>query len=705
MIMKRIIYALPVIASFMLVSCRQELEGTLYRPNTDDAKEIHFNVSSLVKTFAEDDKAGIIELSVVRPGNLGNHTVFLAQMGSDENVFSFPESATIADGDYSVVVPVLVDLKKCVKGSSYATTLYIVARDQATGNYGVKNNQYADAVDISVSIELTWEPLMIVDEETGEEVQQTATYTYDGFWHGVSDRLPVEKAACEDIIYRVSGWGTSETYFMWQVKDDGSCVVPKQNTGYFNSSYNQYIFVSDYPNNVNGNYSYKSYPCTFDGDRTYSFTLIYYREGSTGNFGHGVETLRFDNIKPDRPSVSIIYEGVDSTSTGFIGADVRFKPNATTKSYKAGFFEGMVEKDDLEGLADAMDKDEPCGAIRVETMYSANTQNWNLPRGPVTVVVVPYDQDGGRGETTSLLFTFDPEDLYGVKILESHFTNDSSNESYNPQTSLHGLVRCENLTRGWYVCMKTSGWNTQIKSKTAEEVIMGGTEMAAAFISAANSKSGRALHYTTLSSGTEYTLAMLLENQYGERKLLVMSAKTASASSSTAVDDFDKNVTMDDFIGSYLMTVGVGGSMASTSDKTFRVDIDRMDENRVVISGLASPIDGFVPMMIAYYDSIRHCLVLDSQNTGIYNGNYVQFSMYTGKSYSYSSGGFVLGMVDGNVNWVSSPDYTIAAVGYVFLNFNSPVAGADSYLGVLDSKVFVSPVMEPLEKAVSAITE
>jgi len=705
MMMKRFIHILAALALASLYSCSQDIEGTLYRPNTDDAKEIHFNVKKLVKSFSENEKAGLIELSVVRPGNLGAHTVYLAQMGSDENVFSFPESATIADGDYSVVVPILVDLKSCVKGSSYATTLYIVARDQATGNYGVKNSQYADAVDVSVSIDLTWEPLMVQDDETGEYVQQTATYTYNAFWTGSTERMPVEKAVCEDKIYRVSCWGTTETYYMWMVNSDGTCVVPKQNTGYYNSTYGQYINVSDYPNNLNGSYSYKSYPCTFDGDRTYSFTLIYYRDGSTGNFGHGVETLVFDNIRPDKPQVDILYAGIDSTATGFVGADVTFKPNSSTKTFKAGFFEGAVDAADIAAKADSIDVDAECGAIRVETFYSANTQNWALPHGPNTIVVVPYDEDGNRGETSYLLFTFDPEDNYSVKVIEATFSNDSSNESYNPKSSLHGLLKCENLVRGWYTCRKTSGWNSLLKTKSAEEIILMGSEMSAAFIASANSSAGRAIHYTTLEAGTDYTLAILLENEYGERKTVVMSARTASASSSTVIDDFDTSVSMRDFIGSYLMTVGVGGSMSSTTEKTYRVDIDRMDDNRVVISGLASPIDGFDPMAIGYYDSVRHCLVLDSQNVGMHDGNYVQFAMYTGTSYSYSSGGFLLGIVDGNINWVSSPDYTTNAVGYVFLNFNSSVAGSASYQGVLDSKVFVSPVMEPLDNAVADVTE
>lgn len=674
-----------------VLSCSKDAVGTFYRPNSDDGKEIHFAVSSLEKTFAEGEKSGVIELTVVRPGTSGTHEIMLSQMSGDEDKFSFPEKVTISEGKYSAVVPIIVDLTRCAKGSAYSTTIYIVGRDQATGNYGVKNALYSDAVKVTAQIELEWEPLMVIDEATGELTQQTATYTYNGFWSGTSENLPVEKAVSEDLIYRVSGWGTSETYFMWSVNPDNTCVVPKQNTGYFNSTYNQYILVSDYPSNgTNTGYTYNSYPCTYDGSRTFSFNLIYYREGSTGNFGKGVETLVFNSAKDRSAAVSLVYEGVDSLATGFVGARLRFTPNSYARRYDVIFYDGI---DDDKVETDSL------------TFYEASVDTWNLSEGPHTLRAVAYDESGEKGLESTIVFTFDPGKKYCVNVREFTFECDASNETYDPTKSLHYVIKTDNLAKGYYLCAKESYWNTNLKKYSLEELIeMNGTVMSDAYINSANGAKGRSSYYTSLTSGTTYKLGMLLINKYGEKTALLAEAATASMSSDSGIGDFDKNATLEDFLGSYLMSAGVGSSTTSTVDMVFRVDINKMDANRVVISGLASPISGFDPQVVAYYDALRHCLVVDPQYVCEYGENYAQFALYTGTSYVYATGAFLLGIVDGEVVWVSSPDYpSYTFTGYTFMLFSSLPANSASYTkSIVDSKVFVGPTLSPLESMVAS---
>lgn len=686
----------------LAASCVQQLEGTLYRPNADDSKEIHFSVASVAKSFPEAEKSGIIELAIVRPGSSGRHELQLAQMGADEGVFSFPETVAIEDGKYSVTVPVLVDLGSCVKGSSYSTCIYIVGRDQATGNYGARNASYSDAVDVSASIDLTWEPLMVTDPATGEQVQQKATYNYNGLWKGSSYGLPVEKAVCEDLIYRLSGWGTNETTLMWLVKEDGSCVLPKQNTGYYNSSYGQYIYVSDYPSNTNGSYSYKSYPCTWDGDRTYSFTTIYYREGSTGNFGHGVETIVFESLEAKVPSVQIEYQGIDSTATGFVGAKLDFSPNEEARSYAVAFFSSVLDKDAIANVADSL----AAGAApakeadRIETLYGNDTRSWSLSNGPHTIVAVAFDAAGARGETTSKTFTFDPEGLYSVKISKISLVNDPSDENYDPTTTLRFTIAAQGLVKGWYRILKTSQWESYRKTMTDEEILLKGTEMSATVITNILKPSGRVSHYNTLSSGTEYTIGVLMENEYGDRITGFASGKTASRSSDSALDDFRPVTSVEEFLGSYLLNVGVGSSLSSTTDRTFRVDINKMDSNRVIITGLGSSITDFDPMVMAYFDSVRKCLVLDCQNLGKFAGNYIRLAFYTGKAYVYSNNSFLLGWVEDELVWLNDPAASNTFVGYTFMEFSSEDANSNTYLkSVVGSKVFTNPVMTPLERA------
>lgn len=665
-------------------SCNKDADGTLYRPNSDDGKEIHFSVSELSKTFPDGERFGVMEISIVRPGTKGDHEIFLSQMGADEQVFTIPESVVIKDGEYMAVVPVIVDLTKCVKGASYGTNIYISGRDQATGNYGVKNDKYSDAIALSAEIEIGWEPLMRLDAETGEMVQQTATYNYAGYWKGRSTHLPVEIARTEgdQTIYRVSSWGTNNVTFTWVVNSDKTCIVPKQNTGIFNSSYGQYIMVSDYPTNgSSASYTYQSYPCTWDGERTYSFSLIYYREGSTGSFGKGVETIVFEDPADRIASVDITYEGVDSTSTGFIGAKLRLTPNGYTGKYDVDIFNGV---------------DTSAEPVLSQTLFEESRVSWNLSKGPHAVRAIAFDTEGVPGDTTVLTFTFDPDSTFCVQVQDFTFITDDE----EPTSSIRGKIQTKNLVRGYYSCMTEAGWTSTLKKQTKEEYLRTRTPMSDDFITKANSKSGRTIKYNGLSSNTVYILAMLLENEYGEAILVERSVKTASKSEDSGVDAFDKTATLDSFIGSYLMTCGVGSSKSSATEMTFRTDITKMNDNKVIISGLASPIAGFEPEAVAYFDSQRHCLVLDPQSVGKYDGCYAQLAMYTGSSYVYASGAFLLGIVDGKIAWVSSPDYTsYTFIGYTYMKFSSlPPSSATYMKEIVDTKVFINPSMEPLEK-------
>lgn len=704
--MKRILYTILCAAAALLpASCSQELEGTLYRPNSDDGKEIHFSVKAMTKTFPQDDRSGIMELSIVRPGTKGDHTVGLAQMGTDENIFSFPESVTIHDGEYGATVPVLVDLGECMKGSSYTTCIYIVSRDQATGNYGAKNTQYSDAVDIEISLELEWQPYMVNDPETGEPVQQTATYTYDAYWHGTSTGLLVEKADCDEMFFRLLDWGTKNVKFMWQVKEDGSCIVPKQNTGVYNDTYGQYIYVSDYPHNIYGSttYSYKNYPCTANEERNFfSFTLIYYREESTGNFGHAVETVSFDDRQAKVPSVDIEYLGVDSTATGFVGAKVAFKPQQGAKSVRAAFFPGQIDEDAIQAAGESLKTgDDVEDAIRTETIFAYDERSWSLPHGPITIVAVAFDENGESGNTQSLLFTFDPEGEYSVKVRTFRLYCDLYNETYDPTKSLFTEIHTENLAGGWYATMKLSDWKTATRSRTVSDYLKTRTPMDATYLSRANGK-GRTGTYTSLASNTEYIFVALLVNKYGEEKFVSDTCFTAAASSDSGIDQFRSDVTLDSFTGSYLCTVGVGEKLSSTTDMTIRVDINRMDDNRVIISGLASPIADFNPVIVAYFDAVRHCLVLDSQNVGTYGGHYAQFSFYTGTSYVFS-GCYLLGWIGDELVWLNAPDSKYNYVGYTFMEFSTENPSSATYLkSIVDTKVFVHPTMKVLEKNVNS---
>ena len=86
--------------------------------------------------------------------------------------------------------------------------------------------------------------------------------------------------------------------------------------------------------------AYASYPCTFDGESTFSFYLIYYV--SSGYFAQGTEKLVFDTDIDTTPVVEIAFEGIETTSTGFKAPKLHFSPNEYTKYYKAAVVAGDI---------------------------------------------------------------------------------------------------------------------------------------------------------------------------------------------------------------------------------------------------------------------------------------------------------------------------------------------------------------------------
>ena len=223
-------------------ACSQTQEGDQYTPNKDDAKAIHFIQSSIQKEFPQDAVQGVINVEIARPGNKGAYKVYLTTKDDDYELFSVPAEATIPDGSHSVTVPVEVDLSNFVMGSNYKTTLYISSREARPGDNAAQVAQYSDKVTLSATYELEWETLYRTTGE-GEEIPQLATYHYNGYYSGRDSGLEVEKAVGANI-FRLKDWASGVT-FKFVLHDDNTCTVPAQSIGYYNSNYNEYVYVAD----------------------------------------------------------------------------------------------------------------------------------------------------------------------------------------------------------------------------------------------------------------------------------------------------------------------------------------------------------------------------------------------------------------------------------------------------------------------------
>ena len=175
--MKRIFrtIVLSSLALAALCSCSQEQLGVIASSNSDDNREIHFIQSSMAKEFPRDTKEGVIAVTLARQGNRGTYRVVLQKQGKDADMFSLRDTVVVPDGQYSVDVPVRVDLSSVVPGSTIDVNLAIVGRDAELGKDPAYISQYSDFLKLSASFALEWEPYMR-KTEGGEEIQQLATY-------------------------------------------------------------------------------------------------------------------------------------------------------------------------------------------------------------------------------------------------------------------------------------------------------------------------------------------------------------------------------------------------------------------------------------------------------------------------------------------------------------------------------------------------
>lgn len=431
--MKNISKYLGAGALLLAAACSQTQEGTYYNPNKDDAKEIHFIQSSIEKEFAQDAVSGTIDVEIARPGDKGAYKVYLTVKDNDAELFTVPSEVTIPDGKHAVTVPVEVDLSNFVMGSSYKTTLLISSREARPGSGAAQVAQYSDKLVLSATYELEWETLYRTNS-SGEQIPQLATYNYALYYTGRDSGLEVEKAVGANI-YRLKDWASGAT-FKFIVHDDNTCTVPAQSIGYYNSNYNEYVFVADMAVYTGNESAYASYPCTFDGKNTFSFYLIYYVTG--GYFAQGKESLVFDADVDTTPVVRISFEGIETTSTGFQAPKLAFTPNDYARSYKAAVVAGDITAD-MTAQEEVRQQiiDEKLEAVTpVVTLHAADASVWNVPKGNYTAVALAYDSLSNPCKLYTERFTCDPNDEYPAKVRDFEFYAPENNPNYSPYNTL-----------------------------------------------------------------------------------------------------------------------------------------------------------------------------------------------------------------------------------------------------------------------------
>lgn len=698
--MKNISKYLGAALLLFCAACSKTQEGTYYTPNKDDSKQIHFIQSSIEKEFAQDAESGIINVEIARTGSKGTYKVFLAQKGNDSALFSIPSEATFEDGEHSVTVPVQVDLSNFVMGSSYKTTLMISGREANPGDDGAQVSQFTDKVTLSASYELTWEPYMRIDG-SGEEIQQLATYHYSLYYTGRDSGLEVEKAVGANI-FRLKDWASGVT-FKFIVHDDNTCTVPAQSIGYFNSNYNEYVFVADMAVYTGSDSAYASYPCTFDGKDTFSFYLIYYVSG--GYFAQGKETLVFDSEADTTPTVDIEYLGIEATPTGFKSAKLRFSPNSYARSYKATVVEGDISGDKKlqEQVRQQLIDDTYEGPVPVMTLNGEDESVWNVPRGSYTAVALAYDSVSNPCGLYSKRFTCDPDNDFAVRVNDFKFYPPTDLPGYSPYNTLVWEMQTANVVKIKYLCVKSgvADYLCEALGMSLEELTVSrGYDIDPEIIAAINSEEGRATTFSPLDQGSGYVLALQMTNAYGDTSFVSKTASTYGYFAS----DFDQTKNMEDFLGAFSASATI---TAGSNDITgnFRIDITRVNDRDVIIRGMSDMRD-FAPQISGYYDAEKHMIIIEPQSAGMYGQNYAVLGFSDGISIYWGGNSMAIGYIGDKLYWASSPYAEKPVESYMFLLFSSPQTTGANYLReYVGSRSYSAISMVPLKLAPAAASQ
>lgn len=692
--MKNISKYLGVALLLLGAACSKTQEGTYYNPNKDDSKQIHFIQSSIEKEFAQDAQSGTIDVQIARTGNRGSYTVYLAQKGNYSKLFRVPDKVTFADGEYAVTVPVEVDLSNFIMGSNYKTTLLISSREANPGDDGAQVSQFSDKVSLSASYELTWEPFMRLNSD-GEQVQQLATYQYALYYTGRDTGLEVEKAVGANI-FRLKDWASGVT-FKFILNDDNTCTVPGQSIGYFNSNYNEYVYVADMAEYTGNESAYTSYPCTFDGKDTFSFYLIYYV--SSGYFSQGTEKLVFESEPDTTPVVEIEFQGIETTTTGFRAPKLYFSPNSYTKYYKTSVVQGDITADTQkqEEVRQQLIDDKLEGVVPTVTLYSEDASVWNVPKGNYTAVALAYDSIDNPCKLYSQRFTCDPEKEYEIKVNEFKLYAPTDNLNYSPYNTLIWEMQTSNVATMKYLCVKTdvADYLCEALGMDLEELTANrGYDIAEEIIAELNSEEGRATAFNTLDQGSTYVLALLMTNSFGDTAFV---SKTGSTQGYFA-SDFDQTKTMEDFLGAFNATATITAGSNDTQGN-YRIDITRINDRDVLIKGMSDMRD-FAPELSGYYDKEKHMLIVETQSAGTYGPNYARLGFSDGLMIYWGNNSLAIGYIGDKLYWAASPYSENAINSYMFLLFSTPQASSASYLReYVGSRSYSAISMVPLMQA------
>ena len=318
--MKNIIKSLCA-ATILLAAagCDQDQIVTTFDPAGEDAKSAYFVQNTLSHSFEANTTGDqTVDVVLYRQNAAGMLAVDLTAKSTAARFFEGPQTVVFQEGEFSVKIPVTVkNVQDFAIGATYSLTLSVPtaesearlvtigapapdglpAKQAATRASAAQIEGKYSSVKLSATVTLNWLNCYILKDASkllsndlteadyvvgpdGKPMVQTATYYYNFWWEGADDEIVLQRAQGTNV-FRMANWGGGVDLIFQILPDqklDGYTVC-KLDSQYIGSDYSDgtKLMVSDpvslgYPQGA----TVEDFPCLWDGEREFLFTLQYY---------------------------------------------------------------------------------------------------------------------------------------------------------------------------------------------------------------------------------------------------------------------------------------------------------------------------------------------------------------------------------------------------------------------------------------------
>lgn len=723
---KYLLYAL--IATFVLAGCSDDIK---YTPGENEDPNC-YGVYFLSQEYAGDNELDPSEPTTLpftakRKNYKDAITVPIEVSSSQDGIFTVSEIKFEAGQEETEFT---VDFPKAEIGKTYDCSIQV--KDK---KYALLYGEYSNGLDFSVT-RVQWN---LVKGPNGET---TGTWRDDFFTammganikeNGIPNaekQVEIYERADMPGYYRIkdiyddaymrkivgtkySNVPSVPTYTIIDAQDPEKVWFPVQATGWEinDVGYDDngaFVIVSYCQENYPGNSKATMYGTLEDGVLTFPDKAILislpsvWAEGSYYKGNSEMTRLIFPGAVSRDYSVAFAKSEpadgkVDITAT--LGDDVA--------TMKYAYFEGSLS----ESLIAAKSGDIDAGTTPSEEIKASGTITAVMDKtGIYTIVGNTYDTNGNLKKYGAVTFGYVKagDNKPVVMNVRTELTWEYESQGYTPENSIKGILFGEDIESGYIGLFTTASVQGLTQAQLISGVKASGKALTAEQLEKIND-TGYAPFYTSLSSGTSYTLLVYADNGY-YGKLFAVEQKTDGKD-----DPMQRKYKIDDLYvfsnkAQLFKTWDLWGINNDGSGKTARTKIgqvvfsentndDTSSMDAINVSGLSLGANSNDTVVWEWYNGIVYVLKGQPMGTIPYQGSTLYLKYYildkTAGMGADSIDGMMVGGVteDGYLALICSPDWsdkynfdTILVKAYTDANYTNSIGNWESY---------TSPLMVP----------